>query len=172
MYKRIMVPVDGSPTSNAGLNEAIRLAKLTQGRVLLMYAIDDLSFSMSLQASVAYVGDWVNELRQSGQEMLAKYREVAELAGLQAEVILSDDYAKPVHERIVDEALRWKADLIVIGTHGRRGVQRLVLGSSAEGVVRHSAIPVLLVRAPDDTKTARSPVSAAPEILTPVPIIA
>ncbi len=173
MYARIMVPVDGSPTSYAGLNEAIRFAKLTQGRLLLMHGIDDLSYSMSLQAGVAYVGDWSDTLRNSGRDVLAKCRDIVERAGLQADVVLSDeDYVKPIYERIVTEALRWNAELIVIGTHGRRGMRRLVLGSTAEGVVRHATIPVLLVRALDDARTSRSERPEAPAVLTQVPTTA
>jgi hypothetical protein len=65
------------------------------------------------------------------------------------ETVLRDNFAVPVHELIVTEAGAWPADLVVLGTHGRRGIGRVVLGSSAENVLRRSPIPVLLVRSPE-----------------------
>lgn len=75
--------------------------------------------------------------------------------GVPSDTALSADFAVPVSQRVVAEARRCAADLIVIGTHGRRGMKRLLLGSSAESVLRESAIPVLLVRnaAPPGTDT-------------------
>jgi nucleotide-binding universal stress UspA family protein len=65
--------------------------------------------------------------------------------------VLYENLDKTVQQRVIAEAETWKADLIVIGTHGRRGVRRMVLGSSAEGILRGAHVPVLLVRAPDGT---------------------
>lgn len=154
MYQRILVAVDGSPTSNRGLEEAVRLAQLTKGRLRLMHCIDDLSFSLAMGAygmdpSGGYVGDWVEALRTGGQTILGDASAVAAAAGVQAETMMGENFAGPVWEQIVTEADKWKADLIVLGTHGRRGIGRAVLGSSAERVVRHAAVPVLLVRQPE-----------------------
>lgn len=155
MYQRILVPVDGSATSNRGLDEAIKVASMTHGKLLLMHAIDDLSFSFALQASMAYTNDWHEFMRQDGEAILERARAKAEAAGVVAEVTLSDRYARPVHERIADEANRWDADLIVIGTHGRRGLQRVLMGSAAEGVLRLASKPVLLVRSPESDAVAQ-----------------
>ena len=65
--------------------------------------------------------------------------------------VLYENLEKTVQQRVIAEATTWNADLIVIGTHGRRGVRRLVLGSSAEGILRSSPVPVLLVRSPEGT---------------------
>ena len=147
---RIAVSVDGSETANAGLDTAIELAALTGGRLLLVHAIDDQSFSIALQKSVAYLSDWVDALRRDGQALLDAARRRADAKEVIAETILSTDYGVAVSDRIVAEATRWDADLIVIGTHGRRGIQRLLLGSAAEGVARQATIPTLLVRVPSD----------------------
>lgn len=163
MYQRILVPVDGSATSNQGLNEALKLASLTHGRLLLLHAIDDPSFSFALQASMPYTNDWHEFMRQDGEVILDRARNTAKAAGIQVETVLSDRYARPVYERIVAEADHWKADLIVIGTHGRRGFQRMILGSSAEGVLRVASVPVLLVRASEEKAEAHSTRKAAIE---------
>lgn len=150
MYQRILVAVDGSATSDRGLHEATKLASLTHAKLLLLHAIDDLSFSFALQSTVAYSDDWHALLRQDGEAILSRARKAAEAVGIDAESRLPDAYSRPVHERIVAEADRWHADLIVIGTHGRRGIRRMLLGSAAESVLRIASKPILLVRGADD----------------------
>jgi nucleotide-binding universal stress UspA family protein len=90
--------------------------------------------------------DLVPSLREGGRRILAKAQAVAKKAGIQAKTILRERVGGPAADAIVPEARKQGADLIVIGTHGRRGVRRLVLGSDAELVVRSSPVPVLLVR--------------------------
>ena len=158
MYQRILVAVDGSPTANLGLQEAVRLAKLTGGRLRLMHCIDDLSLSLAMGAynldgAGAYIGGWLSALRSNGEALLRDAAAVAQAACVQAETLMGQDFAGPVWEQIIAEAGQWKADLIVLGTHGRRGIGRAVLGSSAEAVLRHAAVPVLLVRQPEPPRT-------------------
>jgi len=149
MYQRILVPIDGSPTSEKGLEEAIRLAKLTQGRLRLVHVIDELSFALAMDAYAGLVGDWLTELRANGARFLEEAKAKATAAGVEADTLLHDSFSNPVHDLICADAAEWPADLIVIGTHGRRGVGRLVMGSSAENVLRHAPVPVLLIRAPE-----------------------
>jgi nucleotide-binding universal stress UspA family protein len=68
---------------------------------------------------------------------------------VKADIRMLDSHALRVCDVIVDEAKKWRADLIVMGTHGRRGMTRMLLGSDAEGVLRNTPVPVLLVRAAD-----------------------
>lgn len=163
MYQRILVPVDGSPTSDRGLQEAIHLARLTHGSLRLLHVVDDLSFALAMDAYAGYSGDWMNTLREAGRRVLDEARAQVVAAGLDAESVLYDSVEGRVHELTVAEAKRWPADVIVIGTHGRRGVGRLVLGSSAEYVLRLSPVPVLLVRAaeapaaPEHEEAAQKP---------------
>jgi nucleotide-binding universal stress UspA family protein len=149
MYQRILVPVDGSSTSSQGLAEAIRLGKLTQGRLRLMHVVDELSFALAMDAYSGRAGDWLAQLRAAGSKLLEEAREKAAAAGVDAECLLCDTFRGAVAERVVSEAAAWPADLIVLGTHGRRGLGRMVMGSSAELVLRHATVPVLLVRAPE-----------------------
>ncbi|ROZ75419.1 universal stress protein [Ramlibacter sp. WS9] len=151
MYERILVAVDGSETSKRGLGEAVRLAKLTGGRLLLVHAIDDVSFAAAMGAygmdlSGAVAGDWLADLREGGRAILREAEATAGAASVPAETVLGEGFAGPVWEQLCKEAENWKADLIVLGTHGRRGVGRALLGSTAEMVARHATVPVLLVR--------------------------
>lgn len=149
MYERMLVPIDGSPTSDLGLKEAMRLAALTHGSLRLIHVIDEMSFALASDSYGVYAGELLDLLQQNGEELLAKAQALARAQGLPVDTVLYENLQKTVQQRVVDEAIDWRADVIVIGTHGRRGVRRMMLGSSAEGVARTSPVPVLLVRAPD-----------------------
>jgi nucleotide-binding universal stress UspA family protein len=156
MYQRILVPVDGSPTSTRGLDEAIRIAKLTGGRLRLFHVIDELSFALAMDAYAGYAGDWLKVLREKGQGILDEARTVAQASGVEADTVLCDQFSGSVHEQVTAEASKWPADLIVLGTHGRRGIGRFVMGSSAEYVLRYATVPVLLVRASERTAAVQA----------------
>ena len=144
-YKRILVPVDGSPTSNSGLDEALRLARAGGSKIRLLHIIDDtLAFNSPDGAGVNYVLD---ALRGSARQALKDAGDRVRRARLEAETGLVENFTGRVADAIVEQARRWRADVIVMGTHGRRGFDRLLIGSNAELVVRHSHIPVLLVPA-------------------------
>ncbi len=145
MYQRILVPVDGSPTSDLGLAEAIKLARLTGGRLRLIHVIDELSLVRSTSAYGGYSNDWLATMQTAGARVLKDAHAIATGGGVQAEKCLSDNFQGAVHEVVCADARSWPADLIVIGTHGRRGVSRMVMGSSAEYIARLSPVPVLLV---------------------------
>ncbi|MEP7295268.1 MAG: universal stress protein [Burkholderiales bacterium] len=149
MYQRILVPVDGSPTSNRGLAEAIALAKLTGARLRLVNVVDMFGIAMEANAYAGISGELIPLMREGGQRILALARAQAEAAGVSADTALREGFAGRVSDVVIDEARAWAADLIVIGTHGRRGVGRLVLGSDAEQILRMAPVPVLLVRADD-----------------------
>jgi len=146
MYSKILVPVDGSPTSNRGLDEAIKLARLTSAKLKLLHAVDLVSFAVAPEAGMAATPELLTLVREGAQYILDQARARVEASGLQAETMLVDTFAGRVCDLVADEAARWGADLIVIGTHGRRGVSRLVLGSDAEQIARLAPVPVLLVR--------------------------
>jgi nucleotide-binding universal stress UspA family protein len=148
MYRRILVPIDGSPTSMQGLNEAIRLAADQRARLHVLYVVDELIVVQSLDAfGVPNTGDLIEGLRQAGREALAAAEALTRRRRVKADLRMLDSRTLRVCDVIVDEAKKWRADLIVMGTHGRRGVTRMLLGSDAEGVLRATPVPVLLVRA-------------------------
>jgi len=146
MYQRILVPVDGSPTSQRGLAEAIAIGQLTGARLRLLHVVDETSFAMSADAFGAYTGDLLALLREGGEKILADAKAQVDAAGLVADTVLRESLAGRVCDLVAAEATVWPAELIVIGTHGRRGAQRLFLGSDAEQTLRLASVPVLLVR--------------------------
>ena len=153
MYQRILVPTDGSPTSSRGLDEAIRLARLTGARVRLLHMIDVLLFATGFETSAVYMGEVVPFMRQAGEAILQEGKARVESAGVKADTFLVDSIANRLCEAVNEQVATWGADLIVIGTHGRRGAGRLLLGSDAEQIVRTALVPVLLVRAEKGVET-------------------
>ena len=144
-YKRILVPVDGGPPSNTGLDEALKLARASRARIRLVHIIDDtIAFNTPDGAGVNYVLD---ALRNSAEAALSSAVERVRRAKIPVESDLVENVTGRVADAIVERAKRWRADLIVMGTHGRRGFDRLLIGSNAELVVRYSTVPVLLVPA-------------------------
>lgn len=145
MYKRILVPVDGSRTSVAGLREAIRLAKGCNARIRLIHVVDE---SMAFRDSAFSFGtdNILDILKRGGEKALKGAADVVAKQGLKAETSLVESFRGRVADAVVAEAKKWRADLMVLGTHGRRGISHLVLGSDAELVARQAPVPVLLVR--------------------------
>lgn len=145
MYKNILIAVDGSTTSWRGLSEGLRLAKATGGRVLLLHIVNALLLESEI-ASTAYYRALAEAFRKDGLEILEQAATAARDAGVPFEQKMIEKIGAHASDEIVAAAKNWHADLIVLGTHGRRGLNRLVMGSDAELVLRHSPIPVLMVR--------------------------
>jgi nucleotide-binding universal stress UspA family protein len=156
MYKRILVPIDGSRTSTLGLQEAIRLAKGSKAKLRLIHVVDE---SVALQDSAYTFGteDMLSILKKGGEQSLKRAQELVSKHGIKPESKLVESFTGSVADIIVGDAKKWRADLIVMGTHGRRGFSHMMLGSDAEMVVRSSPAPVLLVRGstPAKRKTAK-----------------
>lgn len=151
MYKRILLAVDGSSTSEAALAEALALARDAHARLRVVHVVDSpYDYPDVMYGHVA--GD-LDDLRQAwrkvGQAVLGRALAIARPAPFEPEAAVIETAGRGVADVIVDEAKCWGADLIVVGTHGRRGLNRLLLGSVAEGVSRTAPVSVLLVRGPD-----------------------
>lgn len=145
MYQHIMVPVDGSEISRNALQEAIKLAQHFKARLKLVHVVEDARI-FDAEGMVDYAA--LREIAtKAGEQLLARAKDMAAKAGLDAETTLLESGGDRNENVIVAEARQWQADLIVIGTHGRSGVSRWLFGSVAEGVVRGSDAPVLLIRA-------------------------
>lgn len=171
MYQRILVPVDGSPTSDRGLDEAIRLAKLTGARLRLVNVVDEITFATGFEGYAAYTTDVLQELRQAGEQILAGATATVRAAGVEVDTALFESFSGRVSDLVVAEAGRWGADLIVLGTHGRRGVRRFMLGSDAEQIVRGAPVPVLLVRAPEPPPASEGPDGTDPRKAADIPFV-
>jgi len=148
MYREILVPLDGSITADAGLHEAIRLAAAVKARLLLLYVMLDVPVLEEFSAAVIS-GEVHARLSQQGRALLERAQREATERGVEAQTLLHDTNTGAVADSILAEVGRHGCDLIVMGTHGRRGIRRLTLGSDAELVLRGSPVPVLLVRHDD-----------------------
>lgn len=145
MYKQIICPIDGSPTSNSGMNEAIQLAKDQNAKLRFLHVIDTYFPILDVTGDLNVI--YIDEiLRKNGKKVLKKAEDAAHKAGVVADSKVLEAIGGRVSKFVVSEAESWPADLIVMGTHGLRGVERLVIGSDAETVARTSQVPVLLVR--------------------------
>jgi len=146
LYRRILVPVDGSSTSNAGLKEALKLAKNQRARLYVLHVVDEMIVFNTPEGGIN-IGPIIDELKRGGKRLLQRTQKLASVQGVKPESELWETAGERVADVIVKRAKRWRVDLIVMGTHGRRGVSRMLMGSDAELVVRNAAVPVLLVRA-------------------------
>ncbi len=161
MYKRILVPFDGSPTSNAGLDEAVKLARLTGASIRLVHVLDHLPFS---SGGPGLTGDLLGILVEAGSQLLLEAKRRVEAVDVPVDTFLSETFGERVCNVVAEQAKVWNADLIVIGTHGRRGVKRLLVGSDAEQIVRTASVPVHLVRMALAEPAARADNDAAAQV--------
>lgn len=151
MYKNILCPIDGSSTSKRGMTEAISLAKDMDANLRFIHVVDGSISYWILDPAGAYdMAALIGSLREYGQGVLEDAKETAKASGVTAETKLIEVVGTGIANLILQEASEWPADLIVMGTHGRRGMRHLVMGSDAEGVVHRSPVPVLLLRNPGD----------------------
>jgi len=155
VYQRILVPLDGSATATQGLSEAIRLAKDQGAELRLLHIADERVVDCGYESGT-YGGELIESVRAAGRQILSDAQRLAQLAGLVAETFLAESMGGAVAPLVIAEAKAWPADLIVMGTHGRRGIGRLAMGSDAESVVRSTPVPVLLVRAIPDIDGAHA----------------
>lgn len=144
MYQRILVPVDGSPTSERALQEALRLVEQQDAQLELVHVMGDVRL-MDADSYINYA-QMKEAITSAGKKILAQAQTVAQQSGKAAEIKLIEASGQRIASAILEEARHWQADLIVIGTHGRTGFSRVLFGSVAEGVVRTADIPVLLIR--------------------------
>ncbi len=145
MYRNILVPIDESAAAERGLEEAIRLASATGAKIRLVHVVNELSGVPSDLPGVDF-RSIVEDLTRSGRTLLTRAEERVRAAGIDADTQLVETWGGRAGKQAVELAKDWPADLIVCGTHGRRGVRRMVMGSDAEYIARHSPVPVLLVR--------------------------
>ena len=142
VFNKILVPIDGSHTSNKALDHALRIAQESKAQVRLVHCIDELS----LLNSHEYAGELFQLARSSGERILQEALTAAKGMGVPTDTRLIDRVGQRLGESVADAAGDFGADLVVIGTHGRRGIGRVLLGSGSEQIMRMSPVPVLMVR--------------------------
>ena len=146
MYQRILVPVDSSPPSRRALDAAIDMARATGAQVRLLHVLEELVFPVGFSPDASYAADVLPRLRADSARLLEESRARVAAAGVAVEGLLDEGFARRTADVILEAADQWGADLIVLGTHGRRGPSRWFMGSDAEQVMRRAEVPVLLVR--------------------------
>ena len=145
MYKRILVPVDGSSPANCGVDEAGRLAKLTGGQIRILHVIDQAPL-LGLDWSMGLSVENLQLMREDGLAILYAAASRVQNTGLQVSTVLATNVSLRLADQVLDQADDWQADLIVLGTHSRRGVPRKLLGGDADDIIRLVNIPLLFVR--------------------------
>ncbi len=148
MYKRIMVAVDAGFMTDQVLATAIELAKAAGAELAICHAVDETIFAQRNMEMLLpnSVGKAEYKMRLGAQGFLGKAAETARAAGIEAEIKLVESEEKHVSDMLADVSAEWRADLLVVGTHGRRGVERFFVGSVAERLVRKVETSLLLVR--------------------------
>ncbi len=161
MYQRILVPVDDSLVCRHALREAIRIAGDRGATLCLLHVCDGTPVPCCLGSK--QVESIRKALRESSEQLLRETLDHVCSEGLTAETRLVELHTRGhrVAAVIANHAREWSADLVVIATHGRRGLEYLLMGSVAEGVMRLSTVPVLLLRAPTAETTQASALEEA-----------
>lgn len=148
MFKNILIPVDGSEPSDHALRTAISLAKEDGARLRLVHVVDNTAYLTGYDPSGGAGGQLYSALRDSALQILQQGAARAQAEGVQVDHVLVDQVGVRLGEAVAAAATQFGADLIVVGTHGRRGPSRLLLGSGAEHVIRVAPVPVLVTREP------------------------
>jgi nucleotide-binding universal stress UspA family protein len=147
MYGRILVAIDESETSDLALQEAISLAGNQKATLRIVHVIDISPAYLTIDTPYPFV-EYQKAMQEAGEKLLANRVAAARAAGVEVDskLITIEMYGERIYDVIEEQSKQWPADLIVIGTHGRRGARHLMLGSVAEGLIRVATRPVLLIR--------------------------
>ena len=143
MYRRILVPIDGSDTSMRAVTEAVKLAHLCSARIDLLHIVE--VQSSGFEPPEVYLRDVLPAFIERGEKLLKETANALRASGVPVETVLIEGGTEHVWQFIVEQARLRGVDLIVLGTHGRRGFNRLMMGSDAEQVARTSPVPALLI---------------------------
>ena len=146
MYGKILVPVDGSVTSTRGLTEAIKIAKAQGSQLRVVHIVNEFILDYTYAPGL-YAANLIETLVKDGRAVIDAAENAAKREGVNAQGVLIESIGGVAADLILAQAKEWQADLLVMGTHGRRGLARLAMGSDAEQVVRGAPVPVMLVRA-------------------------
>ncbi|MGE3922725.1 MAG: universal stress protein [Lautropia sp.] len=149
MYRRILLAYDGSAASESALTETIRVAGAAGAKVRLLHVVSHVTIATGIEVDGRHLAMAAESTRLTGERVAAEGVQRLRAAGIDAQAAVVDSYDTPLAHLVVEDARRWQADLVVIGTHGRRGLRRVLLGSDAEEILRRARTPVLLVRLAD-----------------------
>ncbi len=156
-YRRILVPMDGSSQSGRALDEAIALAHSQGGALRLLAVLDETKYVNGFEPARVAIDDVLPRARRELGALLEAGRARAAANAVGAEIELLTEGAEGIAQIVCARAVAWPADLVVLGTHGRRGIERLLLGSIAEAILRRCPVPVLLVRTEGEDELPEPP---------------
>ena len=144
MFKHILVPVDGSPTSQLAIDKTIGLARAFGSRVTAIFVLDPYPFT-GVGTDFAYgQADYFSAATAEANKAMDEAKAAFKDAGINAESSIVESHAP--WRGVVETADALQADLIVMGSHGRSGLEKLVLGSVTQAVLSHTKVAVLVVR--------------------------
>lgn len=143
-YKHILVPVDGSETSLAAVKQASSIAKAFSSKVtaVCVLAVDPF-VAVEFVNTDQFINDYVAKAKEEIQEILEQAKSLFAQEGVSAETQILE--GQTIHKVIVEATKDLGADLIVIGSHGRKGIKKLFLGSVTQAILSESTVPVLVV---------------------------
>lgn len=146
MFKRIVVTMDDTKSAHHALDQAIQLAKEQKAKLRIVHVVDYVNLTAGVEG--VNIERFMDSIKEFGKDLLKRSVERAAKKGVKAErkLIESSELMSHIAEKILADATKWRSDLIVIGTHGRRGIKRLFWGSVAESIMRDSTIPILVFR--------------------------
>jgi nucleotide-binding universal stress UspA family protein len=151
VLRKILIATDGSKAAEKAVDFGVQIAGLSGAKVYAVYVIDTTPY-YSIPLDEVWSKEVYEQLETMGNEITSDVEKAAKAAGLEAEsLVLKGDPA----ERIIKFAEEQSVDMIVVGSHGIGGFERLVIGSVSEKVVRHAKVPVLVVREPSEQKRVR-----------------
>jgi nucleotide-binding universal stress UspA family protein len=143
---QLLVPIDGSPSSAKAMATAVQLARLNGARIRLLHVVDELDYVNGFETPRTYREDVVPLMHAAGERLLARMRRLATNKCVPCDSVLLESGAGRICDRVAEQARQVHADMIVLGSHGRRGLARMFMGSDAEQIVRHAPVPVLVVK--------------------------
>lgn len=144
MFKHILVPIDGSPTAEQAISKALAIAQAFKSAVTLIYVIDPYAFT-GVGTDFAYgQAEYLSAITEEAQKSINAATQVFVAQGIDAHGSVIE--GRSIYQSILAAAESVNADLVVMGSHGRRGLQKLVLGSVTAQVLAHAHLPVLVVR--------------------------
>ncbi len=149
MYKHILVPTDGSALSDKAVEAAIKLAKLSGARITAFHAIEPYPLQGAYAAEASGVAELQPEVfAERSEEYAKRVLDAVTSAAAAAKVECATSYAtsRSISQAIVEKAITENCDLVVMASHGRRGLEGFLLGSETQKVLTHSSIPVLVYR--------------------------
>lgn len=145
MYQKILLAIDGSITSSKALEEATQFALDQGARLRLVHVLDVVPINWGIEYQIDMTA-LLEATRNTAEQILERATKQIQNAGVPVEAALLDSEGRRISTVISEAAKNWPADLIIIGTHGRRGFDHMLMGSVAEGVLRTATVPILLVR--------------------------